>query len=975
MNTAGKRIKINERTFAGHIIGWIRQAISEGRTIFQDSTNDSGIKVESGRTKFPDILLFSDKIAGVVFNGWELKFPDTPVDDYELLENALEKAKQLRSLSFVTWNGRDTAIWQVIAGQYTVEHLKLLKKYPPIVTVSSREDLADPLLYQSNEIFLKDRLHEILTDLESLMLSGELKPAINISDHFLSSITDTAGILIPLFEEAIKKKNGSDLVFRNQFSQWKILENQSIRILSSSSSKVENITEERILSKFVFYNLISKILFYFTLSYNLSGKLKKIEITDPAEFKQKLWDYFNEASKIDFAAVYKPDFTDDLEYNSLIAQVLVELLGVFNNFDFKVLPVEVIGNVLEKLIPQSEKRKFGQYFTNPVLADLVSFPAIDLNSDILFDPTCGTGTFLESFYRILSFHGAKNHAEKLSQLWGNDISHFPAILSVINLYKQNLKEIFNFPRVLRGDYFDLKPDTQIPFPDPVDYNFAKEVKLPVFDAIISNFPFIQQEDIPNDLLSVHFNHLFDKSQQAFLVRNTFKINERSDYFTYCIYNSLQFLKEGGRISAITSNAWLGKEYGNQFKKFILDNFQIKYVIRSNAEHWFHDSQVSSLSILLVYSKTEIPTRFITLNRKLTELFDSSNPEMRLKAISGFYAEIENHDLNSGNNWKVDGVDSNFFRKADGSVHFRLVERGELIKAINQNGNWISFFSASPTIQKVGGDMVSPVTKIFRVFRGERTGWNDMFVVNRQRLRSNNIENEYLIPYIKSPSDIRSLRTGLSVSHYLFSCLASPVELGRAGKGALSWIDRFKDQRNKNGTKTIQEACSSHKPYWYSLTPKEAHIVTAVNPYERLFFSVATEPVCIDQRLIGFSVVAKYDPLLIAALLNSITTLIQIEQRGIPRHQGALDLNANFFKKIRMLDPDKLTNQQQTEIVDKFITLSGRDVLPVREEFDKEDRLNFEKSILKAYNLPVDILDELIADLKLAVKERTTLKKK
>lgn len=122
MNTAGKRIKINERTFAGHIIGWIRQSISEGRTIFQDATNDSGIKVESGRTKFPDILLFSDKIAGVVFNGWELKFPDTPVDNLELLENALEKAKQLRSSSFVTWNGRDTAIWQVIAGQYTVEH-------------------------------------------------------------------------------------------------------------------------------------------------------------------------------------------------------------------------------------------------------------------------------------------------------------------------------------------------------------------------------------------------------------------------------------------------------------------------------------------------------------------------------------------------------------------------------------------------------------------------------------------------------------------------------------------------------------------------------------------------------------------------------------------------------------------------------------------------------------------------------------
>lgn len=49
----------------------------------------------SGRTKFPDILLFVDKVSGVVFNGWELKFPDTPVDDPEMLENAIEKAQKL----------------------------------------------------------------------------------------------------------------------------------------------------------------------------------------------------------------------------------------------------------------------------------------------------------------------------------------------------------------------------------------------------------------------------------------------------------------------------------------------------------------------------------------------------------------------------------------------------------------------------------------------------------------------------------------------------------------------------------------------------------------------------------------------------------------------------------------------------------------------------------------------------------------
>lgn len=61
--------KRNERDWAGQLISWIQEAIRDGKTIFQDATNDSGVIMESGRTKFPDVLLFLDKVSGVVFNG------------------------------------------------------------------------------------------------------------------------------------------------------------------------------------------------------------------------------------------------------------------------------------------------------------------------------------------------------------------------------------------------------------------------------------------------------------------------------------------------------------------------------------------------------------------------------------------------------------------------------------------------------------------------------------------------------------------------------------------------------------------------------------------------------------------------------------------------------------------------------------------------------------------------------------------
>ena len=119
-------MKLNERAWAGQIISWIKQSINDGTTLFQDATNDEGLKLASGRTKFPDVLLFIDKISGIVFNGWELKFPDTEADNTEMLENALEKAERLQSDSFVTWNGTEAIIWKINDNNYS---LTVLEKF------------------------------------------------------------------------------------------------------------------------------------------------------------------------------------------------------------------------------------------------------------------------------------------------------------------------------------------------------------------------------------------------------------------------------------------------------------------------------------------------------------------------------------------------------------------------------------------------------------------------------------------------------------------------------------------------------------------------------------------------------------------------------------------------------------------------------------------------------------------------------
>lgn len=928
--------------------------------------------MKSGKTKFPDVLLFVDKTSGVIFNGWELKFPDTAVDDVAMLENALEKAQKLSSDSFVTWNGAEAVIWHVNDEKYSLDSLSKIKVYPKVPSISTREDLADPVKFAQHEPLLKERTEEILHDLDSLYRNGTLKPALDISKNIISAVHEASTIIIPQFQEAIIQEKGSNRAFRDEFNKWKIYESSTLMILASSSRKKENVIPEQVLAKFTFYNLIGKTIFYLTLCDNLSGELEPITLDGSKSAKDLLNSYFDKAKKIDYQAIFRPYFTDSIKYSGLTDKAIFALLEILTAFDFKVLPTEVIGNILENLVPDDEKQKFGQYFTNEVLTNLVAFPVIKTNKDVLFDPTCGTGTFLNSFYKILQTLGTKEHGELLKQIWGNDISHFPAILSVINLYKQDVVATDNFPRIIRNDFFNLEVGEKVVFPDSHDHNRHIEVDIPTFDGIASNFPFIQQEGIPNEKLSAFFREQFQREQQAFLKDNTFKINERSDYFTYCIYNADRFLKPDGCLSAITSNAWLGKEYGFQFKKFLLDNFHIRYIVKSNAEHWFKDSQVSTIYFVLDKIQSSEPTKFMTLNRKLSELISPKSKNDQIKQIEDFYADIDNCSNPRNDLWEKDCFFENLYKRKDGSSLVCLVSKKHLLDSLESKTNWEQFFLSTNLFGSFERCLTQYYPNIVKVFRGERTGWNPMFVIKDRDIQSSRINEKYLVPYVKSSSELQQIEFEDSYRFRIFVC---QDEENVIDKGTKSWIAKFVNTPNKNGSQTISEACSGHRPYWYSLNPQRAHIITAINPYERFFFTFAKEPFVIDQRLIAMQVQDGYDVELIAALLNSVITFLIIEMRGTSRNLGALDLNADYLKQMHLLNPNLLSTEHSLKIKKAFEPLKHRKIQNVFEEVNDKDRIKFDQTVFECFGLDKSMLQSIYALLISTVTDRVILNKK
>lgn len=962
------RVKRNERDWAGQLISWLKSAIDNKETIFQDATNDTSLRLESGKTKYPDILLFTDKVSGIVFNGWELKFPDTQVDDPEMLENALEKAQRLNSESFVTWNGTEAVIWKIDTSNYDINSLSQVKSYPKMPNISTRSDLSDDFLQHENDLRL--RAMEILHDLEMLYLNGHLKPAVNVSENMIEAIRLAKSIMVPQIAYSIEEKSGKNRKFREEFNKWKIYESSTLSILEKSSRKKENIDAKTVLANFTFYNLIGKILFYLTLSENLPGELERISISQ-GDAKARLENYFDKAKAIDYQAVFQPYFTDGLSLTTTANNALLDLIKTLTQFDFRLLPSDVIGNILGNLVPKDEKQKFGQYFTPSILASLVAYPAVDNKESILMDPTSGTGTFLNSFYDILTYFGNDSHQDKLSRIWGNDISHFPAILSVINLYKKDVRETDNFPRVTREDFFNLEVGKKLNYPNPYDHNERIEVAMPIFDGIASNFPFIQQEDIPNDKLTDHFKKQFEMTQIPFVRDDDFYINERADYFTYCVYNSIRFLKQGGILSAITSNAWLGKEYGIQFKDFLLSNFHIKYVVRSTAEHWFSDSKVSTIYFALEKDiNLDEPTRFVTLNFKLESYFNKKSAAENLKLIEELYSQIDNCDYNLNQSWKSSSSINNHYVRNDGKVEVSLVSRKVLQESIVNKTNWNQYFIAENPLEVVDEHLIKYHGNILETFRGERTGWNDMFVIPKDKISKIGIKAKYMKPYVKSPSELKSILFDGKFENYVFACEDSIEKLDDKTK---NWIDKFVGVKNKNGSATIPEVCSGHKPFWYSLHPKGTDITTAINPNDRLFFAFSKDQFAVDQRLTVMQVYESEDVELIAALLNSIVSLLTIELKGVSRNLGVLDLNANHLKEMRFLNPHNISDLHKSKIIECFRTLQKRPILSIFEEVEMKDRNDFDKAVFHAFGIQEDVLNDYYNLLTQLVKDRIEMK--
>jgi len=130
-------VTYNERSWAIDLIGHIKGVLSTQNRAIKDAGGEQTVRT-SGGSLFPDVLLFGDKSLALILQGWELKMPDTGIDDYEFCDNATRKARALGLNSFVLWN---VTYARIYVRQSGTDDFKVSKRWDTLSHIKRRQSV------------------------------------------------------------------------------------------------------------------------------------------------------------------------------------------------------------------------------------------------------------------------------------------------------------------------------------------------------------------------------------------------------------------------------------------------------------------------------------------------------------------------------------------------------------------------------------------------------------------------------------------------------------------------------------------------------------------------------------------------------------------------------------------------------------------------------------------------------------------
>ena len=784
----GNAPRITEREVAAELAAELTRYMEQGGMPFERATVETG--AGSG---YPDITIWLDHASRQAFAFIELKRPGLSED----LSRLPAKAHALGVRHVVVWNFQHGELYEVEG-----HRLEPRRSYSQPL-LNSLEEWRDP----GKRAAVVVQARRIVDDLARLA-RGEVLVAPD-KHYFIQILRRAIHQLHPVLQgHLVKAKRNRNV--RTTIDTWAVKQGYPLGLTGLDG----------LLARHWAYSLAVRILFYFAVRRYYPGlpDLQPMAGT-PGTLVRALQEAFSRARSVDWQAVFENSPLDDLGLPTEVEPILRQLLEDFHRFDFGQLKEDVVGQIMEGLIPEEERHALGQYFTPEDPVDLILGFVADREDAHYLDPTCGTGVFLSRLYsrlRWLSGYRA-GHSQLLSRIWGVDIAHFPAELATVNLFRQDVKDTANFPRVVVSDFFAVRPGQSFSFPPPrAGGNHDRvEVKLPQFHGIVGNFPYIRQELIERqvsgykrEIVKAVAREWFWKDGGLFKKKGItdgeirqavqrppadrdrwledqveggrvdLQLSGQADIYAYLFYHAAAFLEEGGRMGIITSNSWLDAAYGLELKRFFLRHFKVVAVLASWVEPWFEDAAVNTVITILERCESEEErrknaVRFVKLKKPLSQLLPQDlhlQEAERWEKVDALVREMEGAAALDVPGGELRAVEKEAYR-------IRLVPQEVLeaeLEARSTAAKWGTYLRMPQVyfdLLQAARDKLVPLERVGRVRRGYTTGINDFFYLEvldepaqapgAVRVRNargwvGEVEEACLAPVIKSPREARGL---------------------------------------------------------------------------------------------------------------------------------------------------------------------------------------------------------------------------
>jgi type I restriction-modification system DNA methylase subunit len=897
------KITYNERSWAIDVISEINLFLANKSWHFKSAGGENTINNERS-SLFPDVLVFKDQIKEVILQGWELKMPDTLINDAELISNAIKKAKILQRDSFILWNVKSAVLYSKQDDTFSI-----LKTWNDI-DINSRTEV------KPKEILWKTLLYSILEDLNGYFETGAISNVVSTEILAVDAIIDVVLENISSTTDNLKHNIRRNSRLEAEINNW---------WLSSSSEYGFNPTAEKdkpnkfpTLSKVILTDWVFKIIFANVLKrhFNEAKIIETINnqtsITQAKEIIASISEHCN------FWNIFSDNLAIDYISDSAWKQI-IQLNQFLATLNIEGIEIEILHNLLQSSIVSAKRKVAGQFATPKKLADLLVRLTIENKENVVIDPCCGTGTIINQAYSLKEEYQL-NQDKIINSIWASDKHSFPIQLSTLTLAKpNNIGKILN---IFRADVIDLETGQNIKFKDPNNGNEIVK-QLPNIDYVVSNLPFIKSKEI--EVLNPNITQINNFISEKADITTT--LSGKSDIFAYIPFYLHKLITENGKIGLILSNAWLGTDYGEIFLELIQKFYDIETVVISGKGKWFDNADVVTTFLIARKRNPDIainPSRtisFCTLKEDIDTITD-------IKELSENILLGTTNDLVSIQKYSIDEI-----------TRFETV-----------GVPWCGYFSNLNWLSEVSEKLIN-CNQVFNFTRGERRGWNALFYP----ASGHNIETDYIKPVLKN---LRRT-TGLycTTNAEAFCCSKSIEELEQLNHtGALQWIRSFENQNNETGVPLTQSLRRANM-FWYEMkTDNMADFVANVNYDRSLFIATFNSRSFIDQRMIGLSLKAEYQNesrVLLLALLNSVLSMFFIESFGFGRGLGALDLRATKFERdFKLLNFHLLSNENKQAIINAFQPIAHRNRLPVGQELEQADRINFENVLLDVFGISI-----------------------